>query len=79
MHLCRHIFSFVRARVKVLKYTKVASVDSARVNTIWQKIHNEEPDWRTTVLSASYSEVEKILNVLAERWASSAETGRLAS
>lgn len=48
-------------------------------NTFWLKIHNEEPDWRTRVLSASHSEVEEILKVLAERWASSADTGRLAS
>jgi hypothetical protein len=48
-------------------------------DNFWLKIRNEEPSWRRKVFSASHSDVGKILNGLIERWASSADTGKLAS
>jgi hypothetical protein len=48
-------------------------------DNFWLKIRNEEPSWRIKVLSASYSDVEEILKGLTERWASSADRGKLAS
>lgn len=48
-------------------------------DSFWFKIREGEASWRTRVLSASHSEVEEILKSLAERWASSVDTGKLAS
>lgn len=48
-------------------------------DSFWMKLRDGDVSWRTMVLSASHSEVEEILKGLTERWASSADTGRLAS
>ncbi len=48
-------------------------------DSFWVKIPSGEPSWRTRVLCASHGEVEEILKVLAERWASSPDASRLAS
>ncbi len=45
----------------------------------WLKIREGEASWRMRVLFASHSEVEEILKGLAERWASSADTTKIAS
>jgi hypothetical protein len=48
-------------------------------DNFWLKIRNEEPSWRRKVFSASHGDVEEILKGLIERWASGADTGKLAS